>query len=526
MRKRERTIDALIVMLGPLAGACVALALGQNDSWDLRNYHWYNAYALLQGRIGFDVAVAHHATYYNPLLDMPVWWLGNALPGWLASLTLGLLHGTNASLVYLIARDSLAPDLPRRRAIAAALALVGSCGAYAITLTGSTHHDNAVSIAVLFAVWLLVRGIPRLDGARWRDAWPIAACAGVLIGASIGMKLPTAPFGLGLLAALAAVPSTNARRLQLVFAGGFAALIGLLITGGWWYWRLWQDTGNPFFPFFNDVIGSPLLLDASYRDARFLPNSVAQAVAYPFRAALDWRVSSDWPVTDWRIAFAYAAVIFGAAVMVTDNASRTPLVPRHIARVLFAFAGITYLSWLAVFAIYRYIVPLEMLAPLLIVAGIGLLPWPARLRFGIVAIALIACVLLTRITLAPRVAFSARMVEVTVPAISRPQQTMALMTGIEPMAFVIPSFPANIPFLRIDGWLVSPKPSTPYFERMATRIAAHRAAGGDLFVLFTPWEGERTDAVLADIALRRTDDCQPVRVNMGPQLQWCRVESR
>ena len=37
------------------------VALGKDTSWDFRNYHWYAPYAFLNGRMGFDVAVAHQA---------------------------------------------------------------------------------------------------------------------------------------------------------------------------------------------------------------------------------------------------------------------------------------------------------------------------------------------------------------------------------------------------------------------------------------------------------------------------------
>ena len=52
--------------------AVFVLVRGKDVSWDVRNYHWYNPYALLTGRRGFDVAVAQHATYYNPMVDVPV----------------------------------------------------------------------------------------------------------------------------------------------------------------------------------------------------------------------------------------------------------------------------------------------------------------------------------------------------------------------------------------------------------------------------------------------------------------------
>ncbi len=52
----------------PAAIACASVGLfgvfaairGHVPDWDFRNYHWYNAFAWLSGRRGFDVAVAHH----------------------------------------------------------------------------------------------------------------------------------------------------------------------------------------------------------------------------------------------------------------------------------------------------------------------------------------------------------------------------------------------------------------------------------------------------------------------------------
>ena len=43
----------LCLILFPLCYGLIALALGQDANWDLRNYHWYNPYAFLNGKIGF-----------------------------------------------------------------------------------------------------------------------------------------------------------------------------------------------------------------------------------------------------------------------------------------------------------------------------------------------------------------------------------------------------------------------------------------------------------------------------------------
>ena len=520
---RASRADTALFLLGPLAIAALAVWLGQSTSWDLRNYHWYNPYALLTGRMGFDVAVAHHATFYNPLIDLPLWAVGHIAPAWAAAAFLGLIQGLNFSFLYLLGRDALPPETPARRLVAALIAAMGVAGGYAVVLAGTTYYDNVVSVPVLAALWLVVRRRLDLDVGPWRDARRTAILAGLLVGLAVGLKLPTAPFGLAILAAIALAPTMHARRVALVFVCGLAAFVGLLVTSGWWFLVLWRETGNPLFPYFNDVIGSTLILDASYRDTRFLPHDALDALIFPFRFSLDWRVSSDWPVNDWRIAVAYVLIPLALVAGALRAASAAPLMPWRTARILFGFAAAAYVSWIVVFGIARYIAPLEMLSPLLIVAAIGLAPVGAAARWGAVAAVFVAILAATTLYKGPRAPFADSFVEVAPPPVARPDATLAVMTGVEPMAFVIPFFPPDIAFLRVDGYLVGPEEKTPYLARMTDRIAAHLAAGGDLFTLYLPAERARGDKALATLGLARTGECADIPSNIAPPLRWCRA---
>jgi hypothetical protein len=42
-----------------LAGAASVLLLHQDVNWDLQNYHFYNGWAFVYGRLGWDLAPAH-----------------------------------------------------------------------------------------------------------------------------------------------------------------------------------------------------------------------------------------------------------------------------------------------------------------------------------------------------------------------------------------------------------------------------------------------------------------------------------
>ncbi len=87
----------LLLCLAPVAAGLYVLAVGQDTNWDLRNYHFYNPFAWLTGRMGHDVAVSHVATYYNPLMYLPFYFAVKALPPKAVGFILGFLPGLNAS---------------------------------------------------------------------------------------------------------------------------------------------------------------------------------------------------------------------------------------------------------------------------------------------------------------------------------------------------------------------------------------------------------------------------------------------
>ena len=95
-----------------------------------------------------------------------------------------------------------------------------------------------------------------LGWTRWRDRPSIGAAglAGVLLGLAVGIKYPALVLG-GVLTVgfvLFGSPGVTIRRRI-----GHALVFGLvaLLVGGAWYYRAYQATGNPVFPFYRQVFG-------------------------------------------------------------------------------------------------------------------------------------------------------------------------------------------------------------------------------------------------------------------------------
>src|SRR3954467_7846199 len=144
--------------LGILFWAAFVILLGKDTSWDFRNYHWYAPYALLNGRMGIDVAVAHQASYYNPYLDVPFYWLATHTRAWIALGVLGAAQGAHIVPLYLMARSALRVNVEAAdiKIMAGALSLLGLVGALTLTEFGTTYYDNVMSVFVLSALALLV----------------------------------------------------------------------------------------------------------------------------------------------------------------------------------------------------------------------------------------------------------------------------------------------------------------------------------------------------------------------------------
>ncbi len=500
--------------------AAFVIVLGKDTSWDFRNYHWYAPYAFLNHREALDVVVAHQASYYNPFLDIPFYWLATHTHAWIALGVLGAVQGANVVPLYLIAREGL--RLPDREIGAGALALLGQAGALTLSMFGTSYYDNVMSVFVLSGLAILIVNRERLrDGAPLQAAG-LAGLAGFITGCAMGLKLPEMPFCAGFAAALLALGGTWRRQGLRLVAGGIAGVLGFALFSAWWMLHIKAMTGNPLFPYFNDYWHSPLALNSPYRDLRFIPFHFWRQLLFPILFTVDWHVADDLGFQDIRVLVAYLTVIPAGVIWLLRRESGDALLDKRVTGILFAFAAASYLVWLHFFAIYRYIILLEMLAPTLILAAVGLFPLARRTRYLILAALCFAILVTARSDFLERAPVEDPYVQVALPPIPRPDRTMVLMTGDEPLGFIAASLPHQIPVLRIDGWMVQPKDGTGITHQMRTRVAAQRRSGGDLYLIADATDMGRARDALADYGLAiRWTECQQFDTNIAGTYQWC-----
>lgn len=495
------SIRLILFISAPILCGILALASGMDGSWDLRNYHYYNGWTLLTGHIGRDLLVSQVPSFYNPLLDLPYAWAVGHVGARTIAFVLGALHGADFILLTCLGETLLAvPDQRRKLYLAATLAAAGCAGAVALSELGTVFYDNVTSLGLLGTLLLLARRWDRLARGSLVDA----LIAGLPLGLAFGLKQTMIPFVAGTgLALLLALPAPIPRRIYIGVAFGIGAALAMLATGGFWMVHLWHLYGNPLFPYFNEIFHSPWGQAGDYRDVYYQPKDLLHWLFFPVYFTFDSRVAAEVPFFDARVLALFILIplspLFGA-----HKKSRSLFLLLSIA--------LAYVVWLKLFSIYRYLVVLEMLAPLAVMLIFAGLPRRLALNGGL-AVVLLLCVT-TRPAVWIRLPFTDRAVAVDLPPIADPEHALVLIAGHEPLSFLIPAFPESMRFLRIDSTFTNPdQTGVPFNKVMKEQIDAHQ---GPLLALFIPSEQHDVVKRLGDDGLALvTEGCGKVTSPIG-----------
>lgn len=475
---------AWALLLVPVLLGLMSVWMGQDSNWDLQNYHWYNPYALLNGRLDVDMAPGQFQSYFNPTIDLPYYLMAGSLPGPLVGFVMGFVQGLNFVLVAAIARRVLAAqnhaDAGTRLPLL--LAAAGVCGVGFLSELGNTMGDNLTSLLVLSSLLLLLRG--------WQDLGVFSArtlglvlLSGALMGVGAGLKLTNAVYALALCLALLAAPLAPVRRSGVALLYGCGVVAGVLASAGWWWVMLWQRFGNPLFPQFNQIFHSPLAAPVGVIDAFHLPHNAVEALFWPFVFFRDFKRIGEIGLRPAIMPVLYAAALVFLAVLLSERiagrrVAQTAQVARAQpwpaftpeARFLLVFGLLAYLGWMKMFSIYRYLVPFELLAPLMLWLLVGRIA--ARVYAARIGGWLLAIVTVTALPVMTwgHVGWSKTGFAAAFPAFSQPASTIVLIAhGDPPMGWLAAFVPREVRVIAL-GLGVQEPPA--YVARLQATIGS------------------------------------------------------
>ena len=240
-----------VVVLFVVVSAGRALTLGQDSTWDVLNYHFYSGFAFLHKPLNFDFAPAQVQSFFNPLLHVFSYLMLAHLPSMLVTVLLGAFQGLNIYLVFQISRTLFCNwTNPFRFWISFCNAATAFFGAIFVLELGTTFGDNLTSILILSGLLLIFRYLQSDANPNCAPVY-LLGIAGFIIGVVVGLKLTVAIYAAAILIALPAVLLASDRRIRpLLVLGGFLG-VGFIAVYGFWGYSLYQEYGNPVFPYMN-----------------------------------------------------------------------------------------------------------------------------------------------------------------------------------------------------------------------------------------------------------------------------------
>lgn len=349
---RRRAACFGVVLLSLVYGIFLHYAQGMDAFWDTANYHIFVGWAALNLAPYDYGAAAQFHTYLNPVIDMVNYkmftmhpYVGGAFH--VLCLAMALL------VCYLLAAETVNEGgLGLSRLLAVA---IGATGVMTVSLFGSFTNEHVAALFVLVALYKMVVNIdnPRITAFLG---------AGVLMGVAVGLKLTALSYAFGLIVAVVLLRKFDAKAIIVT---GLAIGFGVLIADGPFMVLRYEIVENPVFPLANNIFKSPYFPVEWKSFSPFQPERMAYYLSLPFVWLNAGDFSEARQVRDGRFLLAYA----GLALLIVSIFQKKSISRKQWAIVVFYVAS--WVFWILLFRIYRYLVALELLSGIIFLIGLS-----------------------------------------------------------------------------------------------------------------------------------------------------------
>jgi hypothetical protein len=478
----------IVILIIPIICGIASLYLGKDVNWDLRNYHYYNAYAFLEHRLDFDIAPAQLQTFYNPFLDLPFFWMTQSLSSKTIGFILGCLHGINLSLIFLIffSITSFSHQF-WKIVIGMVVIMMSGLAPGFFSELGGTMNDNVTSIFVLLAIFFILIAYDHFEQKKAAGRISLfLLMAGFIMGIGVGLKPTIAPYALSSALALMVVFPTWKHRIRYFLCYSSAGIVGGIVSAGFWWWEMWTHYANPLFPYFNNIFQSPYIQASVFTDTRFFPHHLWEYVVWPLLFSWNSQRVTELSFSDIRFAIVFIAyLIWGICVLFRSKKPQQQHFHHPQIMFLIVFFALSFILWVITFSYYRYLVSLELLLPIILFALLERIISTNRIRMTVaILLTIVIClVFIIRPLNWGRVRWSDPYVNIkTNESLERTDNAVMVMLGYSPMAYVIPYFPATTRFIRPEGNLGLCDEDL-FFQKIK-QVVEHQKASGKIFLLY------------------------------------------
>lgn len=530
------SLRLLIFFIIPLMFGLLSLFLGRDINWDLKNYHYYNAYAFVEHRMDYDIAPAQFQTFYNPLLDIPFYIMTKYLPSWAIGFIMGFVHGVNLSLIFLIFWKTYNYENRLIKfAVGICTVIVSSIAPGFLSELGNTMNDNVTSLFVLIVLLILMHASENFEKCRRLLGFLQIGIAGIIMGLGVGMKPTIVTLALGSAFALVILLGKWQNKLAGFLIYGLTGIVGGLISGGFWWWELWSRYGNPFLPYLNNIFNSPYIASVPFIDNYFFPRQLWEYFMWPLLFSLDSYRVNPLQFFDVRFALLYLICFIWLFVSLIKIFRSIDL--KHVGAsanlfdvkqgtFLLIFFIFSFILWMIQSSNYRYIIALELLVPLCFLYVVDRIVRSEKLQIIFVIGAVLATFILFKPFNWGRLDWSDSYFSVDTSRLKTSENAVVIMLGSSPTSYVIPQFPPNYRFLRPEGNLYFGKNGNSrdslFLVNIRNLLKRHN---GNIYILFD--KNEKNILLEQSLANLKLDvkiaDCSLLVINTPDELEFCRL---
>ncbi len=367
-------LPLMVALLIFVAVSCViTFFLGKDTNWDLLNYHLYSPHAFWTQDLRGDFMGASAQRYLNPIGYLPFYWMFQA--GW-HSLIIGMMlaafHSLALFFLWMILSRHVFAGVANGSLWSAISMLMAATSPVFLGVIGGTFLDPTTNVFFFAGLLLLFAYFREGQTATTPVFW-----AGVLFGVAAGLKLTNVIFGVSAALALLIVIGLNRAGVAAFVRVTIGAICGGLISSGFWFWRLFNEFGNPVFPLFNHLFKSPDFPVTVLAHRRFIADGFLEAVSQPFRMAdfHSW-IYVEHNAPDLRFAVIAVLLLLFVLIVIRRTTAATPVQTSGAvgtelsgaSRFLLAVFFLSYVFWQSTSGNGRYALPVLLLAgPVLVI---------------------------------------------------------------------------------------------------------------------------------------------------------------
>jgi hypothetical protein len=522
----------LVYIIISLAAGILSLYLGRDINWDLKNYHYYNAYAFIEHRLDVDIAPAQLQTFINPLGDLPFYFMIKFFPSWVAGFVLGFIHGLNLSLIFSIFwKINNYPHKWLKFLAGICVVIVSGIAPGFISELGNTMHDNLTSLFVLSSVFMLIVATEKLESGQYRSGLLQTGLAGLVMGLGVGIKPSITIFAVSSVFVFGALQTSWRNRWMSLFTYGISGSIGTFITAGFWWWELWSRYGNPFFPFYNHIFRSPYFTSLPIEWSKFLPNHLWEYLAWPLIHSLNGLRVNQFRFFDIRFAwlyFIFLSWLIASTIKKFHFSDRDPDISTNTfdtksSNYLLSFFLFSYVLWMIESSTYRFVIPLELLVPICFLIILERLTNNRKLRTLIVVGALLATFISFKSFNWGRLSWSDSYFSVEATGFDTSENAIVVMLGASPTAYVIPQLPPIYRFVRPEGNLgMQGWENNNFLIEIKSLLKEHKET---VYILYNKKERNiQLEKSLTRLGLdTHVESCFALKLNTPDHLEVCRL---